>query len=1073
MRIGAGLLGFFIFFLSLNATAIDEIIDIKLDPIISFDNVPIDFIVNGFLKFETDVIITESNKVYINIEDLFKNLGVKCISENEGNSLNGFIENESKTYNIDFDTKRITMAGRTVKSINGIVKESGAIYIESTVITEAFGLNIIFNYRSLSVKIETNFELPVIKQIRLEQMRQNISKLRNKQIIADTIVTRDYHLFKPGMLDWSLASFQTNNEVTNNRVIVGVGAELLFGQANVSVYYDDKYKFDKRQLYYNWRWVDNSKSAIRQAQLGKIYNQSISFLETPVVGAAISNTPTTVRKASGYYTINEYTEPNWTVELYINDVLVDYTVADASGLFVFKVPIVYGYTVLKLKFYGPMGEERIEERTKNVPFTFMPAKTLEYNVSGGVLQDSIKSRFGRGSINYGINSFITLGGGLEYLSSIPDYPYIPFATLAFQPFSKLVLNFEYAHNVKVQGLMNYYFGGSAFLEIDYADFVNGQLATRFNANEELKVRLSLPFKMSKFSGYAKFNYNQYAYDAFDYNQFDAVFSGYYKNYTANLSTLFNWVSKKEPYITSNLSLSYRMKNGFIFRPSAEYNISNNQPLRYKAEIEKRVSKAYFSVSYERNVANKTDNVFVSFRYDLPFARTGISASYTNNDFYLSENAQGSVAFGANKTVKTGNNSSLGKGGILFYPFLDLNNNGILDSGEPMVLLSYVKVAGGRAVISKKDSIVRVSDLNAFVDYIVEFSNSDLDNIAWRFKHKTYRVLVDPNQYKKVYVPVLSLGEISGMVYLNNNNNLKGLARITIQIYNKQNVKIAETLSEGDGYYSYLGLTPGEYTVRIDKEQLDKLGYQSTPLKLQTTIKKMVDGDFTEGLDFVLEQKKTTSLVRDIEKGVLNNIEKNHFEEKLQVIKSKNKTEIKREMKPGTIMANKVPEKTLGSSSLNNKPVSHKTQTANYNIRNDKREVAGVGKKIKTQSNINASFGDITNIEGHFYSVQIGVYRNYVTAKQLKNLTPIYYEVLQNGTNKYFSGKFNSETEAEIAKNNIVAKGVKGAFVVAFYNKTKPQEDIKYQDIISIKAVVDESDAPKPDLAVVLNNNHKK
>jgi hypothetical protein len=540
------------------------------------------------------------------------------------------------------------------------------------------------------------------------------------------------------------------------------------------------------------------------------------------------------------------------VELYINDVLVDYTVADASGLFVFKVPIVYGYTTLKLKFYGPMGEERIDERTMNVPFTFIPAKILEYSVSGGFLQDGENSRFGRGVVNYGINSFVTIGGGLEYLSSIPEYPYIPFATLALQPFSKMVLNFEYAQNVRMKGLLNYYFGKSAFLEVDYADFVDGQMATRFNANEELKVRLSLPFKVNKVSGFAKLNFNQYAYDAFNYNQTEAEFSGYYKNYSANLSALANWVDKNEPYVTSNLSLSYRMKNGLILRPSAEYNISNNELIRYKAEIEKRVFKAYFSVSYERNVAYKTDNVFVSFRYDLPFARAGVSASYNNNMYSFAENAQGSVAFG-DKTVKAGYNSALGKGGILFYPFLDLNQNGIPDKGEQMVLLSNVRVSGGRAIISEKDSIVRVSDLNAFVDYTVEFSNTDLENISWRFKHKTYQVLVDPNQYKKVYVPVVSVGEVSGMVYFDNENNRKGQGRITIQIFNQQGVKVAETLSESDGYFSYLGLKPGNYTLCIDQEQLDKLGYLSAPVQQNMVIKASVDGDIVDGLDFVISK----------------------------------------------------------------------------------------------------------------------------------------------------------------------------------------------------------------------------
>jgi hypothetical protein len=854
MRIRAILLACFVI-LSFQVKAIEEIIDIKLDPVVSFDEVPVSFTVNGSLRFETDVVITESNKVYINICELFKNLGIKCNAENDGNILNGFVENEDKTYIIDFNSNKITIGEKTINADNGFMKESGAIYIESTVITEAFGLNIIFNFRSLSIKLESNFELPTVKQMRLEQMRQNVSKLQMRDIVADTVVKRDYHFLRFGMMDWSLASYQSKDEITNNRVILGVGAELLYGQANVSVYYDDKYKFDKRQLYYNWRWVDNDKKAIRQAQLGKIYNQSISFLEAPVVGASVSNTPTTIRKASGSFAINEYTEPNWTVELYINDVLVDYTVADASGLFVFNVPIVYGFTTLKLKFYGPMGEERIEERTMNVPFTFMPANTFEYNISGGVLQDDAESRFGKGVVNYGINRFITLGGGLEYLSSIQDYPYIPFATLALQPFSKMVLNMEYARNVRMKGLLNYSFGRSAFLEIDYADFVDGQLATRFNANEELKVKLSLPFKTKKVSGYAKLNFFQYAYDAFNYNQGEAVFSGYYKNYSANLSTLANWVDENHPYVTSNLSLSYRMRKGMIVRPSVEYNVSSNELLRYKAEIEKRVAKAYFSISYERNLAYDTDNVFVNFRYDLPFARAGISVSHNNNKLYVAESAQGSVAFGGDKTVKSGNNSALGKGGILFYPFLDLNQNGIFDKGEQMVLLSSVKVSGGRAVVSKKDSIVRISDLNAFVDYTIEFSNADLENISWRFKHKTYQVLVDPNQYKKIFVPVVSVGEITGTVYQDKENKISGLGRITLQIFNQKGNLVAETLSESDGYYSYLGLNTGNYTVKIDEVQLEKLGYKSMPQLHEFAINEKIDGDIVDGLDFVITKNK--------------------------------------------------------------------------------------------------------------------------------------------------------------------------------------------------------------------------
>ncbi|WP_298363715.1 carboxypeptidase-like regulatory domain-containing protein [uncultured Lutibacter sp.] len=840
----------------ITVSANDYFKEIPLEPINEFDEVPVEIIVSGYLRFEADVIITDTQLVYINVEELFKNLGISCEVDNDRNILKGFIENEQTKYTIDFNSKQIIKNGNIIKSVNGIVKELGAIYVETRILNEAFGLNMLFNFRTLSIILKADFELPLVKQARLEKVRQNVTKLQSKEeIVIDKIIDRDYHLFNGGALDWSISSNQQEGEKTNNRFSLGLGSELLFGEANISFNYYDQTKLDRRQLYYNWRWVDNDNSYIKQAQIGKIGSQSIAFLGAPVVGASFNNSPNTIREAKGTYTISEYTEPNWTVELYINDILVDYTEADASGLYVFNVPIVYGYTTLKMKYFGPLGEERIEEKIMNTPYTLMPAKVLEYNVSGGMLEDEDNSTFGRGEINYGVNRFITIGGGAEYLSRIVDNPLIPFANISFQPFSRMMINMEYAHNVSLKGLLNFNLGRSAFLEVDYSKFVEGQQATLNNTNEERKFRLSLPFKIKKISVNSKLSFNQYLYNVFEFNQLDAFFSGRYKNYSANASIASNWVGNRDPFMSTTLAFSRRTRNGFILRPSVQYNITNNKMMRYRAEIEKRVSKMSFSASYERNIQYATDNVFFSFRYDLPNARLGFSTSYSNDKLNFSENAQGSLAFGGDNYVRSGNNSALGKGGILCYPFVDLNQNGKKDKGEKLVLLKNVRVSGGKAMISEKDSIVRISDLNAFINYNVTFSNNDLDNISWRFKHNTYQILVDPNQYKKVDIPIEVMGEVSGMVYLKNNDNLKAQGRITIQVYNSKREKVAEVLSESDGYFSYLGLPPGNYNVSVDASQLDKLGYQATPLTQNIVIKPLVDGDIVEGLNFELKTRK--------------------------------------------------------------------------------------------------------------------------------------------------------------------------------------------------------------------------
>lgn len=738
---------------------------------------------------------------------------------------------------------------------DGMLKEMGSIYMESNLFADLFGIALNFNFRSLTIQLKADFELPFVKQQRIDKLRGNMAKVKG-EVIADTVVQRNYHLFQFGTLDWSVASFQATEGPGENRIGLGIGTEFLYGEANVALNYSDRYKFDNRQLYYLWRWVDNNKSLIKQAQVGKISNQTISYIDAPIVGAVVRNSPTTLRKATGFYTINEMTEPNWIVELYINDVMVNYTKADASGLFLFKVPIVYGYNTLKLKFYGPMGEERTEERTMNMPYSVMPSGEFEYGLSAGMVQDSSRSQFGRAEFNYGVNRFLTVGGGLEYLSSIPNGAFIPFARATLQPFSKLTINAEYAHGVKTRGLLNYYFGKNALFEIDYAKFVEGQLATLFNALEERKVKLSVPFRIKKIVGFSKIDYSQFVYRAFYFNQANVTLSAYYKQFSANSNTQLNWIDQRNPYVTTDLALSCRLKKGIIIRPSAQYNASDNRLITCKMVAEKSIPKGYITATYERSVISDVHIFSIKFKYDLNFARTNVNITQRSGDVIFSESAQGSLAFGSgNKHIHVSNNSSVSKGGISLYPFLDLNRNGIFDANEHPVRLTSVRTMGGRAIFNEKDSIVRIPDLIHFTNQLVEFDDNNLENIAWRFTHKTYSILIDPNQFKRVDIAVVPVGEASGMVYMNNDNSLKGIGRILVKFYKKDGLKpVAETLSESDGYIYYLGLEPGEYIARVDPEQLKNLDFTANPTEIEFTIKAVEEGDIVGGIDFVLTGK---------------------------------------------------------------------------------------------------------------------------------------------------------------------------------------------------------------------------
>ena len=826
-----------------------------------YDEIPVIVLVDEYKNFYLDVLYTNKNLLYINVDELFKTLTISSTVSLKGDSITGFIENESQVYLIDYCSEQIKVGNKLFNSPHGLVKVMDALYIESSLIARAFGISLAFDFSSLSIQMTSNFELPLIKQLRIEKLRNNTSKFNGEEL-ADTIMRRNYHFFKFGMVDWSIVSSQISNGSNQNSFSLGLGTELLYGEANITLNSYSGQKFDNRLLSYLWRWVDNDRILIKQAMVGRISDQTVSFINSPVVGAVIRNSATSVRKASGYYTINEFTEPNWTVELYINNVLVDFTKADPSGAFIFKVPVVYGYSTLTLKFYGPLGEEHSENRTINVPYTIMSPKEFEYSLSVGIVQDSSLSRFGKGEINYGINRILTVGGGLEYLSSIINGAFIPYVMTTIQPFNRLTIYGEYAYRVRLRGLMDLYFSKDALLEMEFTRYKDGQLAVYFNPSEERKIKVSLPLKYKKLNGFAKLDFTQFVYKQFTSNQANIMFSSYYSEFSSNLSTQLNWVDHQSTYISSNLSLYYRLANGIAISPSAQYNLSLGKLLAAKIIFEKRVTNKYASISYERNARNGDNLISLNLKYDLPFAKTNLSASISRGSIAISESVQGSLAFnGGDRYIQTGSNSSLSKGGIALYPFLDLNHNGFFDVGEHKVKLNSVRVLGGKIIDTRKDSIMRIPDLNAFSSYIIEFNDNDLENIAWRFQNKKYQILIDPNQFKRINIPIFPVGEVSGMVYKDDNNTMKGIGRILIRFFNKKSAKmVAETLSESDGYFTYLGFEPGEFVARIDSAQLKDLNFVVDPIQKEFIIRILEEGDVVSDVDFILKNLKIKEVV---------------------------------------------------------------------------------------------------------------------------------------------------------------------------------------------------------------------
>jgi hypothetical protein len=75
--------------------------------------------------------------------------------------------------------------------------------------------------------------------------------------------------------------------------------------------------------------------------------------------------------------------------------------------------------------------------------------------------------------------------------------------------------------------------------------------------------------------------------------------------------------------------------------------------------------------------------------------------------------------------------------------------------------------------------------------------------------------------------------------------------------------------------------------------------------------------------------------------------------------------------------------------------------------------------------------DIATVSGVVYTVQVGVYSKQVTAAQLYNIESLYTETMNNGLKRYTSGAFTDINDAMKAKDAIVKRGIRDAFIIVY------------------------------------------
>ena len=93
------------------------------------------------------------------------------------------------------------------------------------------------------------------------------------------------------------------------------------------------------------------------------------------------------------------------------------------------------------------------------------------------------------------------------------------------------------------------------------------------------------------------------------------------------------------------------------------------------------------------------------------------------------------------------------------------------------------------------------------------------------------------------------GEIDGTVYMDSIDDIKEISNVIVELLNQKGEVLKTEKTAFDGFYLFLNVLPGEYSVRISPKQLEKFGVESLG---EQSAEIENDGTIINGADFYLK-----------------------------------------------------------------------------------------------------------------------------------------------------------------------------------------------------------------------------
>lgn len=766
----------------------------------------------------------ETNAVKLPVRALLQAFSVKVSPDTLPQELSGFYLQEDNPYRLSFPEKSLFVFDTLFRlEASALTMHSdGSCYLGLEYWGRAFRLPTTFDLQALTATMKPEVELPIIRNARLAEKRNRAGGGKKTEgSPPDTVFSRHRHWLRGGSADYQANWRGNGNGAGFWQARVDAGIELLGGSTTISLQHASEQDFRWERQRLQWLYTPQANPYLSSAEVGTLSSGGTGMIRLirPRAGVRLHKNATTRDASASMYTISSSTTPGWVVEVYEGRQLLDWEKAGQDGAYRFDIPLKRGINEFTVRELGPSGEEHTYKEVYYLPGRIPKPGQWTYSLESSRIIQGSDDRFHKIDIGMGVTPHFMVRGGLESFSSLRGGLPVYYLEGLFQPSAGLSLEagiapgFRQSLRLSVQPFrqLSVQYQGERYTEDLEGAFIPNQEEHRVQARTSLKLgrhRIGVNAQGTWIRNGGPWR-----------GQYQLGLSSNLKGTALRAQLLAMPSGLRDIGLGSNFSLSRQLWKAISFSGVVQASL---HPLRLnglQANLSKQFSKgARLGINYSYGVDQGRHSFGINYSLVVGPVQLSGNASRSDTRLSLDQSASGHLFWvGSGGGLQLNAQPVPGETGILLRPFVDANHNGRRDELEYAVLGLGVEAKGGRVEEQPRDSVILVKGLQASREVRLEFTPGFFEDIFWEPAYQSAAVVPDPNQYKRIDIPVLPYHEIYGYLQPDGADAQARIMAAVVYLYDRDGKLLTQAYPERDGYFSFTQIRPGRYWLTMNPQ----------------------------------------------------------------------------------------------------------------------------------------------------------------------------------------------------------------------------------------------------------------